>query len=246
MRILVIGGSGQVGTDLIPYLVTHHDVRVLDTRPPTATGVSYVAGSATDYAAARAAAEGVDGVVYLAMGPKSAWQGTVAEAAAHFDAGPTGLYVSLRAAHDAGVGRAVYASSMSVYTGEYGLGPIDPAAEDYPEPDATNFYGLAKRLGEQVCEAISIEYGMTVVALRLASPRADDVWQRYTEEPYTVMATAASDVAAAVEAALRCPSKGFLAVPVTGDHEGRYMNLAITKKTLGWAPAARRDNRKGT
>lgn len=104
------------------------------------------------------------------MGPLAGW-GEVANVAAHFDANVKGLHLALWAAAEAGVRHAVVASSMSVYPN-----PADD--ETYPDPDtppgATDFYGLTKRLGEQVGQAAVAEHGISLVALRLCLPTPDD------------------------------------------------------------------------
>ena len=55
MRVLLVGGSGMVGTFITPYLAERHFLRVLDIRPPTARGVEYVEGSIADPGAVRRA-----------------------------------------------------------------------------------------------------------------------------------------------------------------------------------------------
>ena len=53
MQVLLVGGSGHVGSFITPYLLRHHELRVLDLHPPRHEGVAYVAGSVTDPAALR-------------------------------------------------------------------------------------------------------------------------------------------------------------------------------------------------
>ena len=42
MNVLLVGGSGHVGTMALPYLKAHHRCRILDLRPPTDTSVEYI------------------------------------------------------------------------------------------------------------------------------------------------------------------------------------------------------------
>ena len=69
----------------------------------------------------------------------------------------------VRAAVDAGVGRFVLASSRLVYPGHL-RGPI---REDEPEGPDT-FYGLSKRMGEDVLALYARTAGISTVALRIA------------------------------------------------------------------------------
>src|SRR5262245_55590392 len=107
MRILVVGGSGHVGTLTLPALTAEHDVRVFDLRPPRVEVADYVAGDVADFAALRGAMAGREALVFMAMGPMADW-GSPENAAAHFDVSVKGLYLALRAAHESGIGHAVY------------------------------------------------------------------------------------------------------------------------------------------
>ena len=48
MKVLLVGGSGMVGTFITPYLADKYSLRVLDLRPPTASGIEYIEGSISD------------------------------------------------------------------------------------------------------------------------------------------------------------------------------------------------------
>ena len=151
MRVLVVGGSGYVGSLVLPHLARHHTLRVLDLRPP-ALDVEYVAGSATDYERLRAALGDVDAVLHCAMGSHD-WH-TPAGAADTLDVNVKSVHLTLLAAHHANVPHAVHVSSMSVYR-DLTARRLD---ESVP-PDATEPYGLSKRLGEEVCRAAVAEWG---------------------------------------------------------------------------------------
>lgn len=232
MRVLVAGGAGDVGAMVVPELAHHHDVCVLDLRPPEAP-VRFVEGSVTDPDAVARAATGCDAVIYLAMGRKADWRSGADWAASHFAVSVHGVYVTLAECARAGVGRAVYASSMSVFER---YASRDYAAE--PEPDATEPYGLTKRLGEQVCAAAVRAHGMSIAALRLVLPLHDAEWLAYTGQ-HRAVATAASDVANAFRLALERPVQGFAAFTIAGDVERSVLDWSAAREAFGWAPQRR-------
>jgi nucleoside-diphosphate-sugar epimerase len=230
MQLLVIGGSGRVGRMVMPHLAEHHRIRIFDLVEPAPGPWEHVIGSAEDYEAIASSLEGVDVLVYMAMNTQEAW-GSVATSAMAFDVNVKGLYLALRAAADNAIPHAVYTSSLSVY---------EPRADRYPEdtvpPDATDFYGLTKRLGEEVCRARVAESGITITALRLCFPTPDDA-PAPTEHAFRVATfTRARDVAAAILAAINYRN-GFEAVTISGDAEEKVTPLRRAKELLDWYPA---------
>jgi hypothetical protein len=82
---------------------------------------------------------------------------------------------------------------------------------------------------------------MSVNALRLCFPTADEDWLANTRAEMPTLATAASDVARAMLAALDYRN-GFQAFMISGDYENKIMNLGKAKRTRGWEPLARPQN----
>ncbi|MFI0422614.1 NAD-dependent epimerase/dehydratase family protein [Spongiactinospora sp. 9N601] len=119
---------------------------------------------------------------------------------------------------------------MAVF-GDYGVRPVDVTRP----PEASEPYGLSKRLAEEVCRTFAAGGGITALSLRPAYPPPDADWplwrppagrppRRLTLADGTpIAALAATGTAAALEAALRYegPWRGFAitAAPatVTGD-----------------------------
>ena len=66
MKVLLVGGSGMVGTFITPYLSKHHELRVLDLNPPE-HDVDYVSGSMTNADDVRRALDGMDTFIDVAM-----------------------------------------------------------------------------------------------------------------------------------------------------------------------------------
>jgi nucleoside-diphosphate-sugar epimerase len=237
MRVLMVGGSGYVGGLVAPVLAARHSLRILDLRPP-AGGDEYVNADATDYPALAAAMAGTDAVVHCAMGSED---GDDAEyAAAAFDVNVKSVHLTLLAAHGAGVPHAVHVSSLSVYR-DLTARRLD---ESVPA-DATDVYGLTKRLGEEVCAAAVTEFGMSVNILRLALPTPDADWPAWakvsppirwqTPDGTPINATAATDAGRAVLAALEFRD-GCQVFTISGDDSARLWSTAKAGRLLGWSP----------
>jgi nucleoside-diphosphate-sugar epimerase len=233
-RVLLIGGAGKVATLILPDLVAHHEVHVFDRNPPADPTIAHTLGDVTDDVALRAACTGRDALLFLAMGGGGHW-GSPENAAAHFDVSIKGLYLALGAAVSAGIRTVVLASSMSVYKdiGSDRRYFVDEALT----PDADDAYGLSKRFGEEVARAFCRRYpDMSIAALRLCLPTADDDWKRLSQ-PH--IATAASDVADAFLRALATPLGGFEPFTIAGDYQQALVRLTRAKALLGWEPRAR-------
>ena len=247
MRVLIVGGSGYVASLVTPILSQHYAVRVFDPRPPAVPAervpaeqvwAEHVLGDATDYPALAAAMTGVGAVVHCAMSPDEGDEAEMAGPA--FDVNVKSVYLTLLAAHRAGVPHAVHVSSLSVYHDITGR-RVDEATP----PDASDLYGLTKRLGEDVCRAAAAEHGMSVNVLRLAWPTPDSTWpawgkveppkQWYTVDGTPVHGTAATDAAQAVIAALEFRD-GFQIFSISGDESARLWTTDKARRLLRWSP----------
>jgi len=237
MRVLLVGGSGYVGSLIAPVLGEEHTLRVADLRAPS-TGGDYVRVDATDHAAMAAAMVGMDAVVHCAMGTEVGSDAEVADAA--YDVNVKSVHLTLLAAAGAGVPHAVHISSLSVFDGLTGR-----RLDETTPPDATDAYGLTKRLGEEVCRAAVTAYGMSVNVLRFAWPTPDVDWPAwgrdrppvrwYADNGTPIHGTAATDAGRAVSAALRFRD-GFQIFTITGDESARLWSTAKARRLLGWAP----------
>lgn len=234
MKVVIIGSSGRVGGMVAAAVGREHEVRLADLRrspSPIRDDAEFVTVDVTDVESLRRAVNEQDALIYLAMGRNDGWGTMGGWAESHFDVNVKGLYLTLQAAAEAGVSKAVYASSLSIFAPYL---PHGHELEDHA-PDATDAYGLTKRLGEQVCEAAVREHGIGVIALRLCAPLADDEFLAY-DGKLPEIRTAATDVAAAFGAALRYDVDGFETFIVCGDHDERYISWPRTRERLGWAP----------
>jgi nucleoside-diphosphate-sugar epimerase len=249
VRVVVIGGSGYVGSLFLPGLAdAGHEVCVLDPAAP-ASDVGWIRGSATDPAVLEAALDGATAVVCSAMGPPGP-DGTP-DPVTSFDVLVTSVFTALAAAARAGVARAVLISSLSVFANKPVRLP-DRMLDETAPPDAADVYGLAKLLAERVGQAAAQAHGMTVTALRIAWPTTESAWPAWAlprlpapvvirrTDGTPVPALAASDLTAAVLAALGRDNGGFEAVHILGDDDsGRCWSTAKARTLLGWQPRRR-------
>jgi len=248
MRILVVGGAGYVGSLILPGLAdAGHEVRVLDLAAPRGN-VDWVQGSATEPAALDAALGGIDAVIHAAMAPHGS-DGT-ADPVGSFSVLVASVFTTLDAASRAGVTRAVLISSMSVFASR----PVplpDRELDETSPPDALDAYGLAKRLAEFVGQAAAQAHGMTVTALRIAWPTSETAWPAWAlpalPEPTVVRradgtpvpALAASDLTAAVLAALERDGGFDVFHILGGSGPGHGLSIAKARALLGWQPRRR-------
>ncbi|WP_162606456.1 NAD-dependent epimerase/dehydratase family protein [Jiangella asiatica] len=244
MHVLVIGGSGMVGSHTVPHLTDRHTVRVLDPRPVEADGVTWVAGDARSPDDVGPAMKGIDGVVHMAAAiPRAKGYDPVANRTA-FEVNVGSLHLALSLADAAGVRSFVHISTMSVFE-RYSHEPIDPATAT---PDATAPYGLTKRLGEQVVAALTPGLGLAACSLRLTYPTPDEDWPLWRspeggaprimtmrDRKAAITSLATSDLAAAIDRALdyRGPYRAFT---VTADVAGVSVVPDDTPDVLGWQP----------
>lgn len=166
MKVLVTGGSGNVGGYVLAELRGQHDVTVLDPKPSTRhPDLPRLAVDLLDPAQVLAAVRGYDAVVHLAAIPNP-----YADPAGRVMAVNTASTLNLLEAMRAnGVPRLVYACSESA--SGFGIHHVAhrplylPIDEKHPcWPHET--YSLSKYFGEVMGQEYSRAYGIEVVSLR--------------------------------------------------------------------------------
>ncbi len=169
MRVLVTGGAGFVGANLVEYLSgLGHDVVALDDLSAGSHpawwagrhGVSTIRASIDDPAAVERAVRGVDAVVHLAAKPGVA--DSVARPELDFRVNVQGTFTVLDAARRAGARNFVFASSGAVLAGAR-----PPLREDMA-PAPLSPYGASKLYGEGIVAASGV-FGVIGVSLRFAN-----------------------------------------------------------------------------
>jgi UDP-glucose 4-epimerase len=167
VKVLVTGGAGFIGSNLVRHLVTRgDDVRVLDNFATGSRGnlerldIEIVEGELRSYERVHNAVRGTEIVFHLgALGsvPRSV-QDPLTSNAVNVE----GTLNTLLAARDEGVRRVVFSSSSSVY----GTTPELPANESLATQPLSP-YGVAKLAAERYCASFSRVYeSLETVVLR--------------------------------------------------------------------------------
>ena len=197
MKVLVTGGAGFIGSNLVRALLARgDDVRVLDNFSTgsrrnlegLAQDVEVVEGELRSYERVHNAVRGTEIVYHLgALGsvPRSV-QDPLTSSAVNVEGT---LNVQL-AARDEGVRRVIYASSSSIYGNQSEL----PLRESMA-PDPISPYGVAKLAAERYCVSFSRVYeSFETVVLRyfnVFGPRQDPTSQYAAVVPLFITAIAA-------------------------------------------------------
>ncbi|MBI4305902.1 MAG: NAD(P)-dependent oxidoreductase [Chloroflexi bacterium] len=243
MKVLLIGGSGHVGSFVTPYLREHHELRVLDLRPPRHEGIDYIQGSITDPAALRRALAGVDTFINMVMKSPQGGSSTAQDLKViteNYEVNTLGLHLLLFTAQEMGIRRGVHTSTMSVH---WRARKWYPAEEEMPL-DTPSAYGLTKGFGELICRYFCRWFDMNIIALRITGPRTREQWINERQTPAgrqegKLYVTDEEDLANAYLAALEAVGTGhgrFDAVFIAGDERGEEHNLSKAKRLLGWEP----------
>jgi UDP-glucose 4-epimerase len=167
--VLVTGGAGFIGANLLRRLDSSHDVRVLDNLVrgqrellPEDRDVEFVVGDIRDPDAVARAVRGVEVIIHLAA--FGSVVDSVADPVENFEINARGTFEVLRGAANAGVERFVFAS-----TGGAIMGDQEPPIDERSLPWPISPYGASKLCGEAYLHAFAGSFGMRPVALRFAN-----------------------------------------------------------------------------
>jgi UDP-glucose 4-epimerase len=176
MKVLVTGGSGNVGRAVVAELARAHEVTVLDLKPPAERRQRFVECSVLDLARLTRAMRGFEAVVHMAAIPHPLTDPPQRV----FRVNVMGTFNALEASVRAGVRRFVFTSSDStlgfVFMRHPHVPERLPVDETHPlRPQDP--YGLSKLVGEEICRSFTSGHGIETICLRPAW-----VWHRREAE----------------------------------------------------------------
>jgi UDP-glucose 4-epimerase len=168
MRIAVTGGSGFIGSHVVDRLIdAGHTLFVLDTRPPHRPDVTYRQVDLSDLGGLVQATRDADVVFHLAAvsNVNDAYEHPVGTVRINV----TGTVNVFEASRRNNVGRTVLASTVWVYAGAHGDGPLDEEAP-FHLPSAGHIYTSSKIAGELIAHNYNELYDTPFTILRYGIP----------------------------------------------------------------------------
>jgi len=160
-KVLVTGGTGFIGTELVEQLhVRGYEVTILDRKdkPIGLDHVKYIQGELSNPARCVMACGNQDYVIHLAA--KARIPESFINPDEYFDSNVTGTRNILTAASAVGVRKFIYAGSSSVY------GNNTPPNKPNHKPDPLNYYAMSKLFGEHLCKQYKIMFNLNYNILR--------------------------------------------------------------------------------
>ena len=227
-EVLVVGGCGYVGHLIAPWLMVMYDGPLYNFEPKVCDPCPWrnrIIGDVTDLGQVFLAAQNKGAILFLPMGKFDDPQSL-------FEVGVRGWYNCLLVAKALRTPRVVLISSLSVYD-DWQTANLE--SEDRP-PICDAPYNVVKVLEEDLGRHFARCYGMSVLALRIAQPKAEAsaIVGRRGDVPY---ATSDRKLAEAVVAALSLKGHvGFDAIHVTENKNPNAINQEKAKRLLGWEP----------
>jgi UDP-glucose 4-epimerase len=168
MTVLLTGGCGFIGANLVPFFVRRgYRVRVLDdlssgqARYVHGSDIELIVGDIRDRTVVERAVRGCDGVIHLAA--KTSVLESIRDPDTTFQVNVDATHYLLRIAAESGVRRFVFASSNAA-VGDQEL-PIDELKVPHPNSP----YGASKLAGEAYCSSYHSSTGLGTIALRFAN-----------------------------------------------------------------------------
>lgn len=165
MNILVTGGAGFIGSNLVERLIHDgHRVTIIDNlstgkRENLRDNAEFFELDIANFEKIKPVFQNKEIVFHVAAIPRIGR--SIEDPAGTFSSNVTGTLNILLAARDGGVKKVVYSASSSAY-GPQGALPLLETM--FPKP--LNPYALSKYIGEELCKEFTVLYGLDTISLR--------------------------------------------------------------------------------
>jgi UDP-glucose 4-epimerase len=178
-RILVTGGCGFIGANLVPLLHANgHEITILDNLARGSKdylddleAYQIVEADIRNEEAVCEVAKGHDVIIHLAA------EGSVVESVAapeeNYSVNVEGTFKVLNAARRVGIGQIIFSS-----TGGALIGNSEPPVNEQSVPRPISPYGASKLAGEGYCCAFANAYDLSITALRFANVVGPISWHK--------------------------------------------------------------------
>ncbi|MBS3090609.1 SDR family oxidoreductase [Candidatus Pacearchaeota archaeon] len=165
MKILVTGGAGFIGSQIVDALIEkRYEVVIVDNlssgrKENLNKKAKFFQGDIVDFDAMKPLFTGVDYVFHTAA--QARMQPSIFDPRRTFQDNVIGTLNVLLASKDAKVRKVVYSASSSAYGAQKKM-PLQEGMKTGPK----NPYALSKIIGEQICKLFSGLYGLKTISLR--------------------------------------------------------------------------------
>ena len=229
--VLLTGAAGRIGTAFREAYGEQYRFRLADLHIDTLAdtpGANHevVRLDIADADACREACAGIDTVIHLAAdpSPEADWESSL------LPNNISGTVNVVRAAHEAGCRRVVFASSVHAIIG---YPPGETVADD-ASPRPVNLYGASKVFGEAVVSRFSAE-GLSGIAVRIGA--YDAPWFHESGNATDAMAyVSARDLNDLLTRCIETEQIPYAVVAGISDNARKRFNLIQTRRLLGYEP----------
>ena len=253
-KLLITGGRGFIGVNLVQSLSPNYNVQVLDNmHRPSPTGwkhsdVKFIEADILETSKLKHAFEGVTHIVHFAA--YGSVIESIADPASNFSVNVQGTLNVLRAAVEAGVRRLVFAS-----TGGALIGQATPPVSESSLPKPISPYGASKLCGEAYCHAFAKSYGIETLCLRFGNVYGQHSWHKkgavtlfikalMNDEPIVIYGNGTAsrdyihvgDLCAGIEASLNAPLIGGEVFHLASGRETEILDLANMLRRIAGKP----------
>ena len=229
MKVLLLGGNGQLGPHVAEALESDHELRITDINPIDSPHETMQV-DISDPDQVMAAVEGTDVVVNCSV--------LRGDRKIAFDVNSLGTYNAIRAAVEHGHQRFINTGPHFTIVGRSYTAYDFDIREEIPSHSGLNIYAITKSAGQEICRVFTENYPIHVLTTLFISFRPPEPEQK--GQGINSFAVTFRDAAQAIKQALevdleKLPSKNEIFFITSDLPHGQYSN-AKAKRILGFDP----------